>query len=214
MRNAARPAGYAALKRGMDVVASGLGLIVLSPVIAVVTMLVAAKLGRPVIFAQDRPGRNGEIFRLYKFRTMKSPDASRGLVSDENRLTGFGRTLRSTSLDELPTFVNVFRGEMSVVGPRPLLVQYLQRYTPEQARRHDVRPGITGLAQVSGRNSISWEQKFALDVDYVDRLDFALDFRILVRTISSVLSRDGISADGHVTAEEFLGSSSTEESGG
>lgn len=198
----------------MDVVASGLGLIVLSPVIAVVTMLVAAKLGRPVIFAQDRPGRNGEIFRLYKFRTMKSPDASRGLVSDENRLTGFGRTLRSTSLDELPTFVNVFRGEMSVVGPRPLLVQYLQRYTPEQARRHDVRPGITGLAQVSGRNSISWEQKFALDVDYVDRLDFALDFRILVRTISSVLSRDGISADGHVTAEEFLGSSSTEESGG
>lgn len=198
----------------MDVVASGLGLIVLSPVIAVVTVLVAVKLGRPVIFAQDRPGRNGEIFRLYKFRTMKSPDVSRGLVSDEHRLTGFGRTLRSTSLDELPTLVNVFRGEMSVVGPRPLLVQYLQRYTPEQARRHDVRPGITGLAQVSGRNSISWEQKFALDVDYVDRLDFALDFRILVRTISSVLSRDGISADGHVTAEEFLGSSPTEESGG
>ena len=214
MSTADRPAGYAALKRGMDVVASGLGLIVLSPVIAVMTMLVAAKLGRPVIFAQDRPGRNGEIFRLYKFRTMKSPDASRGLVSDEHRLTGFGRTLRSTSLDELPTLVNVFRGEMSVVGPRPLLVQYLQRYTPEQARRHDVRPGITGLAQVSGRNSISWEQKFALDVDYVERLDFALDFRILVRTISSVLSRDGISADGHVTAEEFLGSSPTEESGG
>ena len=198
----------------MDVVASGLGLIILSPVIAAVTVLVAVKLGRPVIFAQDRPGRNGKIFRLYKFRTMKSPDVSRGLVSDEHRLTRFGRTLRSTSLDELPTFVNVLRGEMSVVGPRPLLVQYLQRYTPEQARRHDVRPGVTGLAQVSGRNSISWEQKFALDVDYVDRLNFALDFRILVRTVSSVLSRDGISADGHVTAEEFLGSSSTEESGG
>jgi len=189
----------------MDVVASGLGLIVLSPVIAVVTVIVAAKLGRPVIFAQDRPGRNGEIFRLYKFRTMKSPDASRGLVSDEHRLTGFGRTLRSTSLDELPTLVNVFRGEMSVVGPRPLLVQYLQRYTPEQARRHDVRPGITGLAQVSGRNSISWEQKFAFDLEYVETYDPRLDASILWRTISSVARRHGIAADGHVTVDEFLG---------
>jgi lipopolysaccharide/colanic/teichoic acid biosynthesis glycosyltransferase len=205
VRSAVRGAGYLGLKRGLDAVSSGLGLIVLSPVIAMVAVFVSAKLGRPVIFAQDRPGLNGEVFRLYKFRTMKTPDASNGFITDEQRLTRFGRALRSTSLDELPTLVNVFRGEMSIVGPRPLLVQYLERYSPEQARRHDVRPGITGLAQVSGRNSISWEKKFTLDIEYAERVNLGLDLRILVRTLSAVLRRNGISADGHVTAEEFLG---------
>ena len=180
-------------------------LIVLSPVLAVVAVLVAANLGRPVLFKQDRPGRNGRVFRLYKFRTMKNIDQVRGLVTDGQRLTEFGRVLRSTSLDELPTLINVFKGDMSIVGPRPLLVQYLDRYTPLQARRHEVRPGITGPAQVSGRNALSWEEKFILDVEYVDSRSLTLDAKILWLTAISVARRHGITANGEATMGEFTG---------
>ncbi|TXN28224.1 sugar transferase [Lacisediminihabitans profunda] len=207
MSGSARRTAYSALKRGLDIGSSGIALVLLSPIMIVVGVLVAARLGRPVLFAQQRPGLKGKVFRLYKFRTMKNLDLSRGLVTDEQRLTKFGQGLRSTSLDELPTLVNVFRGEMSIVGPRPLLVQYLDRYTPEQARRHDVRPGITGLAQVSGRNSLTWQEKFDLDTEYVDRRSLILDLRILLRTVQTVLRREDISAEGEATAAEFLGSS-------
>ena len=196
---------YDSVKRVLDILAATVGLIVLSPVFAVVAVLVAANLGRPVLFKQDRPGRNGRVFRLYKFRTMRKLDAAKGFITDEQRLTSFGWALRSTSIDELPTLVNVLKGNMSVVGPRPLLVQYLERYTSDQARRHDVRPGITGLAQVGGRNTLSWQEKFALDVEYVDHRSFGLDMRILARTVSLVVKREGISADNHVTMSEFRG---------
>jgi lipopolysaccharide/colanic/teichoic acid biosynthesis glycosyltransferase len=196
---------YAPAKRLLDVAAAIVGLVIASPIILVVAILVAGRLGRPVIFSQQRPGRDGRLFRLYKFRTMRPLDSDRELVTDGQRLTSFGRVLRATSLDELPTLVNVLGGSMSIVGPRPLLTQYLDRYSPAQARRHEVRPGITGLAQVSGRNSISWEQKFELDVHYVDTYSFRLDASILSRTVLSVLRRDGISAEGHATAQEFLG---------
>lgn len=201
MSATARP--YDVVKRGLDIIASAAGLVVLSPIIVVTAVLVAVKLGRPVIFAQARPGKDGRIFTLYKFRSMRSIDESRGWVTDADRLTPFGLQLRSTSLDELPSLWNVLRGDMSVVGPRPLLVEYLDRYTPEQSRRHEVRPGITGLAQVSGRNAISWESKFAQDVRYVDRRSVGLDLRIIVATIASVVRRDGISAEGHVTMTKF-----------
>ena len=196
---------YDSVKRVLDILAASVGLIVLSPVFAVVAVSVAANLGRPVLFKQDRPGRNGGVFRLYKFRTMKNIDQVRSLVTDGQRLTEFGRVLRSTSLDELPTLINVFKGDMSIVGPRPLLVQYLDRYTPLQARRHEVRPGITGLAQVSGRNALSWEEKFALDINYVDNHSISLDLRIVAATFLSVVKRDGISSEGHATANEFTG---------
>ena len=196
---------YDSVKRVLDILAASVGLIVLSPVFAVVAVSVAANLGRPVLFKQDRPGRNGRVFRLYKFRTMKNIDQVRSLVTDGQRLTEFGRVLRSTSLDELPTLINVFKGDMSIVGPRPLLVQYLDRYTPLQARRHEVRPGITGLAQVSGRNALSWEEKFALDINYVDNHSISLDLRIVAATFLSVVKRDGISSEGHATANEFTG---------
>ena len=198
---------YDSVKRVLDILAASVGLIVASPVLAVVAVLVAANLGRPVLFTQDRPGRNGRVFRLYKFRTMKSVDQARSLVTDGQRLTEFGRVLRSTSLDELPTLINVFKGDMSIVGPRPLLVQYLDRYTPLQARRHEVRPGITGLAQVSGRNALSWEEKFALDVQYVDKLSFLLDVIILVQTLRAVAVREGVTAEGDATMPEFGGRS-------
>lgn len=194
---------YDALKRALDVLSAGVGLVVLSPVIAVTAVLVAVKLGRPVIFAQPRPGKDGRVFTLYKFRSMRSVDEARGWVSDEQRLTSFGKKLRSTSLDELPSLWNVCRGDMSVVGPRPLLVEYLDRYTPAQARRHEVRPGITGLAQASGRNAIGWDEKFALDVEYVDRRSFALDVRILRATVRSVIMREGISQEGQATMTKF-----------
>lgn len=194
---------YDVVKRVLDIGASVLGLIVLSPVLAIVALMVAIRLGRPVLFVQPRPGRNGRVFRLRKFRSMRDIDESKGLVSDADRLTPFGRALRATSLDELPSLWNVLRGDMSVVGPRPLLVEYLPRYTPEQARRHEVRPGITGLAQVSGRNALSWEDKFALDVDYVDKRSLGLDARIIVATIRSVIARDGISAEGQATMTKF-----------
>ncbi|AWB90710.1 sugar transferase [Salinibacterium hongtaonis] len=193
------------MKRFADVLTAGISLVLLSPILLVVAILVRAKLGSPVIFSQPRPGKHGRVFMLYKFRTMANVDAASGLISDAQRLTTFGRRLRSTSLDELPTLVNVLRGDMSIVGPRPLLVQYLGRYSEEQARRHEVRPGITGLAQVNGRNALSWDQKFELDVAYVDARSPLLDISILGKTVTSVLTRDGISQAGHVTAREFMG---------
>jgi lipopolysaccharide/colanic/teichoic acid biosynthesis glycosyltransferase len=202
---ARRAVTYDHVKRGLDLIGGLLAFAVSLPVQGAVAIAVARKLGRPVLFRQQRPGRDGRVFTLVKFRTMKDPDPVRGLVTDEQRLTPFGARLRATSLDELPTMINVIKGDMSIVGPRPLLVSYLTRYSTLQARRHEVRPGVTGLAQVSGRNSISWDEKLALDVEYVDTRSFRLDARILVRTLTSLLSRDGISADGHVTAHEFMG---------
>ncbi len=192
------------IKRGLDLAASGVGLVVTSPIIAATAVVVLAAHGRPVLFRQQRPGKDGRIFELVKFRTMCQPDADR--VSDADRLTRVGRILRSTSLDELPTLWNVLRGDMSLVGPRPLLVDYLERYTPEQARRHEVRPGVTGLAQVSGRNGLSWEEKFALDVEYVDSRSLLLDLKILARTVTSVLKSEGIAAEGQATMAVFTGS--------
>ena len=183
------------------------GLLVTLPIQIVVAVLVALRLGRPVLFRQRRPGRDGVQFVLIKFRTMRDFDPARGLVTDAERLTRFGRILRRTSLDELPTLWNVLRGDMSLVGPRPLLVQYLDRYTPEQARRHEVRPGVTGLAQVRGRNALSWAEKFAADIEYVEHRSLRLDLAILCRTVSIVLRRKGISAAGEATMAEFSGTS-------
>lgn len=191
------------VKRGIDVFGSGLGLVLLSPVLGATALLVKVKLGSPVLFTQERPGRNGKIFKLYKFRSMLIADASKGLVLDEDRLTSFGKVLRSTSLDELPSLVNVLRGDMSFIGPRPLLVEYLQLYSTEQARRHEVRPGITGLAQVNGRNALTWEEKFSFDVEYIKRRDLSLDVAILLKTAKLVFVRDGISQEGHVTMSKF-----------
>jgi lipopolysaccharide/colanic/teichoic acid biosynthesis glycosyltransferase len=196
---------YEGFKRAADVLGASLLLVLTSPVQLIVAIAVATKLGRPVLFRQPRPGRDGRIFMLVKFRSMGDVDPSRGLVSDADRLTPFGRALRATSADELPTLINVLRGDMSMVGPRPLLVSYLERYSSQQARRHEVRPGITGLAQVSGRNALDWEDKLRLDVEYVDNCSFSLDARILWRTVASVLRREGISAEGHVTSGEFRG---------
>ena len=193
-------------KRALDIVASGAALVVLSPVLGALALAVRAKLGSPVLFRQKRPGLHGEPFTLVKFRTMtdaRGPDGA--LLADAERLPAFGQFLRSTSLDELPELWNVLRGDMSLVGPRPLLMRYLERYTPEQARRHDARPGITGLAQVSGRNAISWEEKFAMDVRYVERVTLGLDLRILANTLLQVVRRDGVSAESHVTMPEFVG---------
>lgn len=194
---------YDVLKRALDIAASVVCLVVLSPVMLITALLVRLNLGSPVLFKQARPGRDGKIFSLHKFRSMRTVDEGRGWVTDEQRLTRFGRVLRSTSLDELPSLWNVLRGEMSVVGPRPLLVEYLQLYTPEQARRHEVRPGITGLAQVNGRNALNWEDKFALDVQYVDGRTFLFDARLVLATIKSVLARDGITYDGEATMHKF-----------
>lgn len=175
------------------------------PVQGVVAVLIRRDIGSPVLFRQARPGRHGEIFTLVKFRTMRAAAPGEGVENDGDRLTPLGRRLRAASLDELPTLVNVIRGDMSLVGPRPLLVEYLDRYTPEQARRHEVRPGVTGLAQVSGRNALTWEEKFALDVQYVDSHTFLGDLRILWRTIAPVFGRRGIAADGVATMSEFRG---------
>lgn len=196
---------YDGLKRCLDVVSAGLALVLLSPIICGVAILVALNLGRPVLFMQTRPGMEGKPFALLKFRSMRNLDETAGLVTDAERLTPFGRALRSTSLDELPSLWNVLRGDMSVVGPRPLLVEYLPRYTPQQARRHEVRPGITGLAQASGRNALTWEQRFDLDVQYVDSRSLALDARIVLATVKSVVMREGVSQAGHVTMPRFEG---------
>jgi lipopolysaccharide/colanic/teichoic acid biosynthesis glycosyltransferase len=198
---------YDPVKRGIDVVVGSAALILTAPLQAVLALVVRRKLGSPVLFRQLRPGKDGKIFELVKFRTMREPDPAAGLLSDADRMTPFGAFLRSTSLDELPTLWNVVKGDMSLVGPRPLLVQYLDRYTPEQARRHEVRPGVTGLAQVSGRNAITWDEKFAKDLEYVDRRSLRLDTRIIWRTVSQVLKRDGISSTGDATMPEFTGSS-------
>lgn len=199
-----------AAKRALDLAVAVPLLVVSLPVQAVVATAVAVRLGRPVLFAQERPGRDGIPFTMRKFRSMRDVDPSRGLVDDASRLTPFGRRLRASSLDELPTLWNVVRGEMSLVGPRPLLVQYLPLYSPEEARRHEVAPGLTGLAQVSGRNALTWQQKFALDVEYVDRRSLALDLRILVATARAVLQRNGISADGEATMPVFAGTAGRE----
>lgn len=196
---------YDRWKRLLDVVGALLVLTVGAPLFAAVALLVLVTHGRPVLFRHTRPGLHGELFDVVKFRTMRHPDPDRGLVTDAQRLTRVGRWLRASSLDELPEFWNVLRGEMSVVGPRPHLVRYLDLYDAEQARRHEVRPGITGLAQVRGRNALSWTAKFASDVEYVDRRSFLLDLRILLTTVRVVLSREGISAPGAATWHEFTG---------
>ena len=193
-------------KRFLDIVLSGCAIIVLSPVLLIVAVLVRTKLGSPVIFCQERPGKDEKIFKMYKFRSMTDERDENGeLLPDEVRLTHFGRVLRSTSLDELPELWNIFKGDMSIVGPRPLLVKYLPRYNAEQRHRHDVRPGLTGLAQVNGRNAISWEEKFQLDVDYVRHITFAGDVKIVLATVGKVLHHEGISGGNSATMEEFRG---------
>lgn len=197
------------MKRLLDLSAALLGLILLTPVILILAILIRLKLGSPILFAQTRPGLHGKPFKMVKFRTMTDARAANGnLLPDSVRLTPFGRFLRSTSLDELPELWNVLTGNMSLVGPRPLLMEYLTRYTPEQARRHETRPGITGWAQINGRNTISWDEKFKLDVWYVDNQSFWLDLKILLLTIKKVFVREGISADGEATMPKFTGSTS------
>lgn len=199
-------------KRIFDILAASLALIVFAPVLLLVAVLVRIHLGAPVIFGQVRPGYKGMPFRIYKFRTMTDDRATDGsLLSDTERLTRLGLFLRATSLDELPELFNILRGEMSLVGPRPLLMQYLERYSPEQMRRHDVLPGLTGWAQVNGRNALTWEEKFALDVWYVDNWSFWLDIKIILMTVWKVLKREGISHPGRATMDEFMGSAGGEK---
>jgi lipopolysaccharide/colanic/teichoic acid biosynthesis glycosyltransferase len=193
------------MKRALDIAASLVALVLISPCLLVVGLLVRIKLGSPVLFAQPRPGLRGRIFTLWKFRTMTDArDTGGNLRPDAERLTGFGQFLRSTSLDELPELWNVLRGDMSLVGPRPLLVSYLSRYSPEQARRHDVRPGLTGWAQVNGRNATSWEDRLRLDTWYVDHRTLQLDLHIVLKTVTIVLRREGVSSVNSVTMPEFV----------
>ena len=193
-------------KRSFDIALSGMALLVLAPVLVALAALVRLKLGRPVLFRQTRPGLGGVPFEMIKFRTMTDHrDSSGQLRPDEERLTPFGRLLRTTSADELPELWNVLKGEMSLVGPRPLLMQYLARYSARQWRRHEVKPGITGWAQINGRNALSWDEKFELDIWYVDNCSFLLDLKILFMTILQVVQRRGISSAGHATMPEFMG---------
>ena len=197
------------IKRAFDIVAAGCALLVLAPVIVFVAWQISRKMGSPVLFRQVRPGLNGKPFEMIKFRTMKyALDAAGNPLPDSERLTPFGQFLRSSSLDELPELWNVLKGDMSLVGPRPLLMEYLPLYSPEQARRHEVRPGVTGWAQVNGRNTLSWEDKFKLDVWYVDNRSLWLDIKVLFLTVKKVLVRDGISAEGEATMSKFTGSDS------
>ena len=194
------------VKRGLDAFLATGALIVLSPVLLITAIMVRVKLGSPILFTQERPGRDGKIFKLYKFRTMTDARDEKGeLLPDDQRLPAFGQKLRSTSLDELPELINMIKGDMAVVGPRPLLVRYLPRYNAHQARRHEVRPGFTGLAQVHGRNAISWEEKFDWDVKYVDNITFKGDLQIIIDTVRTVLKREGINSDTSATMEEFIG---------
>ncbi|MCR4621564.1 MAG: sugar transferase [Clostridiales bacterium] len=195
------------IKRPQDFVCALLATIILSPVLLLIAILVHIKLGSPIFFTQDRPGKDGKIFRLYKFRSMlPSEDGVIDPAKDAERLTPFGRKLRNTSLDELPELFNILKGEMAVVGPRPLFTRYLSRYNSIQARRHEVRPGFTGLAQVNGRNSISWDNKFEWDIKYVDHITFLGDWKIVFKTVKTVLKREGISSGDSVTMDEFMGS--------
>lgn len=206
VRQAAAPAVRLWWKRAFDVALTVPALIVLSPVFALVALAVRMSLGSPVIFRQQRPGKHERPFTLYKFRTMRDArDAQGTLLPDARRLTRLGAVLRATSLDELPELVNVLRGDMSLVGPRPLLMEYLPLYSPEQRRRHDLRPGVTGWAQVNGRNALTWREKFALDIEYVDHVSVGLDLRILLLTVVSVVRSEGISHRGHVTMQPFRG---------
>jgi lipopolysaccharide/colanic/teichoic acid biosynthesis glycosyltransferase len=199
-------------KRALDIGVALASLIVLSPVLALIALLIKLTSGGPVLIRQVRPGLGGRPYRLIKFRTMKDVrDSSGNLLPDEQRLTRLGRFLRRTSLDELPELINVLKGEMRLVGPRPLLTQYLDRYTPEQARRHEVKPGITGWAQINGRNALTWEEKFKLDVWYVDHRSFWLDAKILLLTLWKVLQREGINQPGHATMPEFMGTQTGKE---
>ncbi|ORT71906.1 sugar transferase [Pseudomonas mosselii] len=197
------------LKRLFDLTAAAVALLLLSPVIALVAWKVRKNLGAPVLFRQQRPGRDGKPFEMIKFRTMRDAvDAQGNVLPDAQRMTPFGSFLRASSLDELPELWNVLKGEMSLVGPRPLLLEYLPLYSPEQYRRHDVRPGVTGWAQINGRNALSWEEKFKLDVWYVDNRNFWLDLKILLLTVKKVVKKDGISGDGEVTMSKFTGNRS------
>lgn len=194
------------IKRFLDFVLSLGAIVCLLPVYLIVVILVRVKLGSPVLFTQDRPGKDGRVFKMYKFRTMTDArDAEGNLLPDDVRLTKFGRTLRSTSLDELPELFNILKGDMSIVGPRPLLVRYLDRYNEEQKHRHDVLPGLTGLAQVNGRNAISWEDKFRYDVEYTRNVTFVGDMKIILMTVAKVFKKEGISSGTSVTMEEFMG---------
>lgn len=194
------------IKRFMDFLIAALSIIIFSPLLIILAILVRVKLGGPVIFKQERPGLNGKVFKLYKFRTMTdAKDENGNLLDDEYRLTSFGKKLRSTSLDELPELYNILKGDMSIVGPRPLLVKYLPLYNDEQKRRHDVRPGLTGLAQVSGRNAITWTEKFNKDIEYVDNVSLGLDISTFFKTIYCVLKKEGINSDSAATMEDFTG---------
>lgn len=203
---------YKYIKRILDIISSLLAIIILSPLLAVTAVLVKTKLGSPVLFKQERPGKDEKIFTLMKFRTMTDERDENGeLLPDEVRLTKFGKFLRSTSIDELPELFNILKGDMSVIGPRPLLVQYLPYYTEEERHRHDVRPGLTGWAQVNGRNTVSWEDKFDMDVHYVDNYSFAMDVKILFMTVLNVLKKEGISSETSATMEVFMGTPGREE---
>lgn len=194
------------VKRTVDFLLSLVSIIILSPVLLILAVVVRIKMGNPIVFSQSRPGINGKIFKMYKFRTMTNEkDENGNLLPDEMRLNKFGAFLRSTSLDELPEIFNILKGDMAIVGPRPLLVEYLPLYTREQARRHEVRPGMTGYAQVNGRNELSWEKKFELDVEYVDNVTFVNDLRIIFKTVKTVLKREGISSETSKTMEKFTG---------
>ena len=203
---------YKYIKRILDIISSLLAIIILSPLLAVTAVLVKTKLGSPVLFKQERPGKDEKIFTLMKFRTMTDERDENGeLLPDVVRLTKFGKFLRSTSIDELPELFNILKGDMSVIGPRPLLVEYIPRYNEHQHRRHEVRPGLSGWAQVNGRNSISWEEKFDLDVEYVDNYSFAMDVKILFMTVLNVLKKEGISSETSATMEVFMGTPGREE---
>ena len=194
------------LKRIIDIIASSLGLIILSPLLIIVSILIYTKLGSPIFFKQDRVGKDGKIFKMIKFRTMLNSTNKFGeLLDDEERLTTFGKKLRSTSIDELPELINVLKGDMSLVGPRPLLVEYIPLYSKHQFRRHEVTPGITGWAQVNGRNSIDWKTRFDLDVEYVDKFNLIWDIKILLLTVLKVIQKDGINQEDNITMEKFKG---------
>ena len=199
-------------KRAFDVLVSAAALLILSPIYALIAILVRVKLGSPIIFVQQRPGKDGKVFRLYKFRTMTDARDENGvLLADEFRMTRFGELLREMSLDELPELWNILKGDMSLVGPRPLLTEYLELYNERQMHRHDVRPGLTGWAQVNGRNTLSWEEKFELDVEYVEQVSFIKDIKIILMTVGNVLRREGINSETAVTMERFQGTKAPQQ---